>query len=66
MDDSFFMRRLESFTNLNRDRERFIHGNRTARNVIGKRLAFDEFENQETRALRFLDVVNARDVGMDQ
>ncbi len=66
MDDSFFMRRLESFTNLNRDRERFIYRNRTARDVIRKRLTLDEFENQESRTPRFLDVVNARDIGMDQ
>ena len=44
MDDALLVCRFERLADLPSDRQGLIDGNRSARDPIGERLAFDEFE----------------------
>ena len=46
MDDALFVRGLERFRNLPRDRQRLVDGNRTFRKAICERGTVDEFEHE--------------------
>ena len=59
--DPLLVRGLERLEDLSRDAHGFIHGERAARESLGERLAFDEFQNQERDPAGFGEVVNCGD-----
>src|SRR5215510_3647498 len=64
MNDASLVRRFERFTDVPADVESFVNGNRTTLDAFLKRLAFYEFEHQESGVIRFLEVVDGGDIGM--
>ncbi len=61
---SLFMCRFESLTDVLRDLESFIQRDWPSSDPFGQRFALYQFEDQKPRALRFLKVVDRRDVGV--
>ena len=66
MDDPFLVRGLQRVGNLLRHPKRLICGHRTTFNAVRQRLAVDELEHQKTRPIRFLEVMDRRNVGVIQ
>jgi hypothetical protein len=52
VDDALLVRRVERAGDLDRDRERLVDRQRPLRDPLGERLAFDQFEDEEPRAVR--------------
>ncbi len=66
MNDTLFMRGLQCFSNLLRDRQSLMHRNRTALDPRLQRLALDQLHDDAPRPGGFFDAVNVRDVRMIQ
>src|SRR6516225_3026767 len=66
MNNSPFVRSFDSITDLFGDGERFFDRDRTASDPVRQRLAFDQFEDEESRVVRFPEIVYCRDIGMVQ
>jgi hypothetical protein len=66
VNDPLFMCRFQRFGDLACDRQRFVQGNRTLRNPVSQRRAFDQLQGQRLHAGRFFKAVDATDVWMVQ
>ncbi len=66
MDDALLVRRFERFGNLPGDGKCFVDRNRPLRDAVGKRRAFDQLHDESADAIRLLQPVDLRDVGMVQ
>ncbi len=66
MDDALPVGRFERFGNLSRHLNGFVEWQRSPGNALLKRLALDDFENQETVPLDGFETMNRRDVRMVQ
>ena len=66
MDDAQSMCGFDGFRNLLRDGQSFVERDRTFRDPIGKRRAFDELQNQRRRIAAVFEAVDLRDVRMVQ
>ena len=66
VDDALLMRSFERFRDLLRDRECFVERNRTALQPVLKRLTLDEFKNEVTCTVSFLQIMNDCDIGVVQ
>ena len=66
MHDAFVVRRLQPIGNIARDAQRFRRGQRTICETRLKRFALDELHRNATRAIRFLEAVDLRDVAVVQ
>jgi hypothetical protein len=64
MDDASIVGRLEPLGDLEGDRNRLVDGDRPSKKARGQILALDELDDQKVPAVRFLDLVDAGDVGM--
>jgi hypothetical protein len=61
MDDAAIVRRLDGLGDLAGDLQRLIAGERAAREAVGQRLPFDQFEHEKRRRGRFDEIVNRGD-----
>src|SRR4029453_16029106 len=61
MNDAVFMRRFKRFGDLTRDRYRLPKRNRSLREAVGERRAFDELEYQGLKAARILEAMDSAD-----
>jgi hypothetical protein len=50
MNDAVLVRRFESLGDLPRHRQRLVHGNRAALDLLGEGVALDEFHDQRADA----------------
>src|SRR5262245_28313606 len=66
MDDASFVRGLERFGDLLRDRNRFLDRQRTSLDARRERLTVDELEDEESMPIGLFETVNASDVLMIQ
>src|SRR5688572_13198448 len=66
MNDPLIVRRLEGFGNLPRNHQRFINWEGALRDPLSEGGPLDELEDQRHCAVRFLEAVNAADIGMIQ
>jgi hypothetical protein len=66
MDDAAIVSRFERARELGADANGVIGCQRTLRQAIGERRAFDQFQHQQVHAVRLLDAVDGRDVRMIQ
>ena len=66
MDDALLVRRLERLGNLPRNRQGFIHWNRTAHQSLRQVLAFDQLHHDGTNPAALLETVDVCDVRMVQ
>src|SRR6187200_2674675 len=66
MNDSFFMRRLQTFRDLCREEECLREWNRTAPNTFGQRLTGDQFHHEEGLSVGLLGAIEHCNVGMTQ
>jgi hypothetical protein len=64
MNDPLLVRGFERVGDLTRDGQCLIERNRAARDALRQVLAFDEFHDQRTDAIRFFQSVDMRDVRM--
>jgi hypothetical protein len=64
MDDPRLVRRFESLGDLLRNRERVLERDRSLRDPIGERRAFDELEHQRVNTTGIFETVDAADVRM--
>ena len=62
MDDPLLVRRFESFSDLPRDWERFVHRNRRARDALCERVTLDQLYDERADSVAILEPVNGRDV----
>ena len=56
------MRGLQRFSDLLRNRQRFIQGDRSLRDPVSQGRTLDQLQHQRPRPLRFLDAVDGGDV----
>src|SRR5205814_544887 len=66
MDDPFLVRRLERVDDLAGDREGIGEWDGARNQSLRQRFAIDELEDKKSRAARFLEAVDGRDVRMIQ
>ena len=66
MHDTLLVRRFQGVGNLRRDRQRLLQRDATARDPVGQRRAFDQFQNQHPHTISLLETVDLRDVGVVQ
>jgi hypothetical protein len=66
MNDALLVRGLECLGNLLRNRERFVDGDRTARDPVCERRALDELHDQGATATSFFEAVDLRDLRVVQ
>ena len=64
MDDAVLVRRFERLGNLPRDRQRFVDGQRAARDPVGERVALDQLQDERVDVAAVLEPVDRRDVRM--
>ena len=62
MDDPLLVRRFERLADLPRDRQRLVERHRSARDAIGERLTFDQFEDERVDFTAVLEAINRRNV----
>ena len=58
------MRRFERLGNLPRDQKCVVNRDRSLRNSVGERVAFDQFQNQRPETISLLESVDGGDVRM--
>lgn len=66
MNDALLMRGFQRLGNLTRDRQNLVHWDWPAGNAIRERLTVHEFHDERLDAIRFLQTINRRDLGMVQ
>jgi hypothetical protein len=66
MDDAFLMRRIERVNDLSGDCQRLGEEQRSRRDLMGERRAFDEFEDERLDAIDFFHAMDGGDVRMVQ
>ena len=64
VDDALFMSGFERFSDLPRDRQCLVEGNRAPRDPLRQNLAVNELHHQRRDAIRFFDAVDRGDVRM--
>jgi hypothetical protein len=64
MNDALIVRGFKCLGDLFCDRQRLIDRNRTARDAVGKRLAFDQFHHERWRVSRVFNVEDGGDAWM--
>src|SRR4029453_18790859 len=64
MDNAMLVRRFERDGDLSGNGQRVVNRKRAELEAIGNRLAVDEFEHERLDAVRFLEAVDRRDVGV--
>src|SRR5262249_34972512 len=64
MNDAPLVRRFKRFTDAPANIESFVKGNGTMLDVFRERLAFHEFKHQESRLIRFLQIIDGGDIRM--
>jgi hypothetical protein len=64
MDDALLVRGFERFCDLLGNRQHLVDRNCTSRNAIGQRFALDELHDERALTVRFLDAVDACNIGM--
>src|SRR2546426_10610562 len=66
MNDPFFMRAFERFSDLFCYTERFVDGHRSVFQPVRERVTFDELHDDALCPSRLLQTVDMRDAGMGQ
>src|SRR5262249_29474493 len=66
VNDSLLVRGFQSFCNLPRDAEGFVHWDRSTFNSLRQRLAIYKFHDQKRPSTRLFDSMDHCDVGMIQ
>src|SRR5689334_10747848 len=62
MNDALLVGRVQGIRDLNAEIENFVDRERTAPNAALKRLAFEEFQDQEGAFFVFANIVNSADI----
>jgi hypothetical protein len=62
VNDTFLVRCFQCIGNVHCDIERFIDRNRATLNTVRDRFPFDQFHDEESCVVRFLQIVNGGDV----
>ena len=64
MDDPLLVCGFQGLGDLLRNRQRFVHWNRSMGDAVGERRSVDQLHNERLHTLRLLQTVHVRDVGM--